>query len=95
MKAERERRAAILEAEGDRQAASLRAEGEKQSSILYVDRVFTLDDPIANGIGKLRVDDATGKIRGSDCPARTRVRVVDVDGGILVVESVKEQAKEA
>jgi len=34
MKAEREKRANILEAEGFRQAAILRAEGEKQSSIL-------------------------------------------------------------
>lgn len=34
MKAEREKRAAILEAEGDKQAAIERAEGEKQSAIL-------------------------------------------------------------
>ncbi len=34
MKAEREKRAAILEAEGERQAAILKAEGEKQSAIL-------------------------------------------------------------
>ena len=34
MKAEREKRATILDAEGDRQAAILRAEGEKQSAIL-------------------------------------------------------------
>ena len=34
MKAEREKRAVILEAEGSRQSAILRAEGEKQSSIL-------------------------------------------------------------
>src|SRR3712207_420105 len=34
MKAEREKRAAVLEAEGLRQAAILRAEGEKQSQIL-------------------------------------------------------------
>ena len=34
MKAEREKRAVILEAEGDRQSAILRAEGEKQSAIL-------------------------------------------------------------
>jgi regulator of protease activity HflC (stomatin/prohibitin superfamily) len=34
MKAEREKRAAILEAEGKRQAAILEAEGEKQSAIL-------------------------------------------------------------
>ena len=34
MKAEREKRASILEAEGDRQSEILRAEGEKQSAIL-------------------------------------------------------------
>ena len=34
MKAERDRRAAILEAEGQRQAAILKAEGEKQAQIL-------------------------------------------------------------
>jgi regulator of protease activity HflC (stomatin/prohibitin superfamily) len=34
MKAEREKRAVILEAEGSRQSAILRAEGEKQSAIL-------------------------------------------------------------
>lgn len=34
MKAEREKRANILQAEGERQAAILRAEGEKQSAIL-------------------------------------------------------------
>ncbi len=34
MKAEREKRASILEAEGERQAEILRAEGEKQGAIL-------------------------------------------------------------
>jgi regulator of protease activity HflC (stomatin/prohibitin superfamily) len=34
MKAERDKRAAVLEAEGERQAAILRAEGEKQATIL-------------------------------------------------------------
>lgn len=37
MKAERERRAAILEAEGQRQGAILRAEGEKQAAILQAE----------------------------------------------------------
>ncbi|HYH19412.1 MAG TPA: SPFH domain-containing protein [Azospirillum sp.] len=37
MKAERDRRAAILEAEGQRQAAILRAEGEKQAAILQAE----------------------------------------------------------
>lgn len=37
MKAERERRAVILEAEGHRQSAILRAEGEKQAAILQAE----------------------------------------------------------
>lgn len=37
MKAEREKRASILEAEGQRQSAILRAEGEKQSQILQAE----------------------------------------------------------
>ncbi len=37
MKAERDRRAAILEAEGQRQAAILRAEGDKQAAILQAE----------------------------------------------------------
>jgi regulator of protease activity HflC (stomatin/prohibitin superfamily) len=37
MKAERDKRAAILEAEGKRQAAILRAEGEKQAAILQAE----------------------------------------------------------
>ena len=37
MKAEREKRATILEAEGDRQSAILRAEGEKQAAVLQAE----------------------------------------------------------
>ena len=37
MKAERDKRAAILEAEGDRQAQILKSEGEKQAAILQAE----------------------------------------------------------
>lgn len=37
MKAERDKRAAILEAEGERQAAILKAEGEKQAAVLQAE----------------------------------------------------------
>lgn len=52
----------------------------------YVGRTFTLEEPIVNGLGKLRVDDSTWKIAGSDCPAGTSVKVTGVDGTILQVE---------
>ncbi len=54
----------------------------------YVDRVFTIDTPIVNGQGKIRVDDSTWKITGEDCPQGTKVRVTGVDGVVLRVEEV-------
>jgi inner membrane protein len=53
----------------------------------YVGRRFTLDEPIVNGQGKIRVDDSTWKITGDDCPAGTQVQVTGVAGVILEVES--------
>ena len=53
----------------------------------YVGRLFTLETSIVNGMGKIHVDDSTWKVRGPDLPAGTQVRVVDVDGTILVVET--------
>lgn len=54
----------------------------------YVDRVFTLEEPIVNGIGKIKVDDSTWKIEGEDCPAGMKVRVVGVDGVVLKIECI-------
>ncbi len=52
----------------------------------YIGRVFTLDEPIVNGQGKIKVDDTTWKIQGSDCAAGSQIKVVKVDGVILDVE---------
>ena len=49
----------------------------------YVGRMFTLDAPMVNGAGKIRVDDSIWKVQGQDCPAGTRVRVTGVDGVVL------------
>ncbi len=54
----------------------------------YVDRTFTLDEPIVNGLGKIYVDDSSWKISGNDCPAGTKVVVVGVEGVVLKVEPV-------
>jgi inner membrane protein len=55
----------------------------------YVGRVFTLDQPIVNGVGKIRVDDSTWKVAGPDLTAGARVRVIDVEGTVLRVEVVQ------
>ena len=52
----------------------------------YIDRVFTLEEPLVNGVGKLRVDDTTWKIFGPDCAVNTQVKVVGVEGVVLRVE---------
>jgi hypothetical protein len=52
----------------------------------YVGRVFDLDEPIVNGVGKIRVDDTTWKISGPDCAAGAKVLVTGVDGVVLRVE---------
>jgi len=52
----------------------------------YVGRRFTLDEPIVNGQGKIRVDDTTWKITGADCQAGTKVKVTGVSGVLLEVE---------
>lgn len=52
----------------------------------YIGRVFTLDAPIVNGVGKIRVDDSTWKIEGVDCEAGVKVKVVGIDNTVLKVE---------
>lgn len=52
----------------------------------YVGRSFTLTHPIVDGLGKIRVDDSTWKVRGEDCEVGCRIRVTGVDGTILLVE---------
>jgi hypothetical protein len=53
----------------------------------YLNRVFTLDEPIVNGVGRIRVDDTTWRIQGDDTEAGNKVRVVGVDGVNLVVDT--------
>ena len=60
----------------------------------YLDRVFTLDEPVVNGVGKLRVDDTIWKIQGPDCAAGGLVRVVGVDGVVLRTECVDASTAE-
>jgi membrane protein implicated in regulation of membrane protease activity len=52
----------------------------------YIGRTFTLDVPIVNGRGKVRVDDSQWMVEGVDMEIGTTVKVVDVDGVILKVE---------
>lgn len=52
----------------------------------YIGQSFTLREPIVNGEGKIKVDDSTWKITGDDIDAGETVRVIAVEGSILIVE---------
>ncbi len=54
----------------------------------YVGRVFTLERPIVDGVGAVRIDDTVWRVRGPDCPAGSRVRIARCDGANLLVEAV-------
>ncbi len=54
----------------------------------YVGRTFTLEEPIVNEYGRIRVDDTTWKIHGEDCGIGSTVRVTEIVGTILSVEKV-------
>ena len=69
MKAEREKRAAVLEAEGARQAEILRAEGRKQSAILE-----------AEGRKEAAFRDAEARERSAEAEAKATAMVSDAIG---------------
>src|SRR5258708_856705 len=68
--------------------------GESQNPFLnkradaLVGRVFTLDKPIINGAGTVRIDDTIWRVAGPDAPAGSRVKVVQADGARLTLTGV-------
>ena len=54
-----------------------------------VGRVFTLDKPIVNAAGTIRIDDTVWRVTGPDAPAGSRVRVKNAEGVKLEVEQAE------
>jgi membrane protein implicated in regulation of membrane protease activity len=50
-----------------------------------VGRVFTLEKPIVDGAGTVRIDDTVWRVAGPDVPAGSRVKIVQADGASLTV----------
>lgn len=57
-----------------------------QRASQYIGRVFTLDEAIVNGRGRVRVDDSYWRVEGEELPKGQKVKVVDADGVVLRVE---------
>jgi len=56
----------------------------------YIGRIFTLEQPIINGIGKLNIGDGSWLIEGEDCSIGTRVKVLGLNGIRLQTEIVTQ-----
>jgi membrane protein implicated in regulation of membrane protease activity len=54
----------------------------------FIGQIHQLDQPIANGSGRLKLGDTEWKIAGPDLPAGTNVRIAAADGIVLKVEPV-------
>lgn len=53
-----------------------------------VGQVFTLEQPIIDGTGTVRIGDTVWRVRGDDAPAGSRVRVVAAEGASLRVATI-------
>lgn len=106
MKAERNKRAAILNAEGDRQSAIARAEGEKQSKILQSEAEKEANIRRAEGLRESQLLEAEGKAKAieliakADAEAIEKVNKAILDSGtdatviaLKQVEALKELSK--
>jgi hypothetical protein len=50
-----------------------------------VGREFTLEKPIVDGVGTVRIDDTIWRISGPDTAAGSRIKIVQADGANLTV----------
>ncbi|PKK39367.1 putative stomatin/prohibitin-family membrane protease subunit YbbK [Clostridiaceae bacterium JG1575] len=103
MKAEREKRAAILIAEGDRNSSIARAEGEKQSNILRAEAEKESNIRRAEGLRESQLLEAQGRAKAielladADAAAIRRVNTAIIESGtdarviaLKQVEALKE-----
>ena len=58
-----------------------------QRGASLVGRTATLEEPIVNGRGRIRLGDTLWRVSGPDLPAGTRVRVTTAQNAQLVVEA--------
>ncbi|MCT4654619.1 MAG: NfeD family protein [Cohaesibacter sp.] len=57
-----------------------------ERGLAFIGKEFVLAEPIENGFGRIKVNDTYWRISGADCAAGAKVKVSNVDGGLLLVE---------
>ena len=77
------RRGKTEEDAGDQPFLNRRAQG-------FVGREFTLEKPIVDGAGTVRIGDTIWRVTGPDCAAGSRVRIARAEGATLFVEQTTD-----
>jgi inner membrane protein len=77
---------------GGRAKASIDRSFLNRRTEAFIGRVFTVETPITDGRGTVRIDDTVWRVSGPDCPAGSRVKVARVDGPLLMVETIETDA---
>ncbi|TDT57277.1 SPFH domain-containing protein [Fonticella tunisiensis] len=90
MKAERDKRAAILQAEGEKQAAIARAEGEKQAKILQAEAEKEANIRRAEGLKESQLLEAEGKARAIEEIARAQAEAVAMVNRAIIESGTNE-----
>ncbi len=60
-----------------------------QREASLIGRTATLQDPITESRGRIRLDDTWWPVQGDDLPAGTRVRIASAHGRTLVVKKIE------
>lgn len=90
MKAERDKRAVILEAEGARQSAIERAEGEKQSKILQAEAEKEANIRRAEGLRESQLLEAEGKAQAIEAIARAQAESINMVNKAIIESGTNE-----
>ena len=90
MKAERDKRAVILEAEGARQSAIERAEGEKQSKILQAEAEKEANIRRAEGLKESQLLEAEGKARAIEAVAEAQAKAIEMVNKSIIESGTNE-----
>ncbi len=72
----------------DRKRATTDEPFLNQREASLIGRTATLQEPITEGRGRIRLDDTWWPVQGTDQPAGTRVRIASAHGRTLTVEKV-------
>lgn len=90
MKAERDKRATILEAEGARQSAIERAEGDKQSKILQAEAEKEANIRRAEGLREAQLLEAEGKAKAIETIAFSQAKAIELVNKAIIESGTNE-----